>query len=264
MNKNTLIDVKNVTKSFTLPSEEVRALRECNFAIPENSFTIIYGPSGSGKSTLLNALVGLDRPSSGTVHYRNYDIYTLSSDERANFRARRLGMVYQTNYWVNSMSVLDNVSMPLYLAGQTARQARKKSLETLRVLGIESLAHKRPTLLSGGEQQRVSIARSLVAEPELIVADEPTGNLDTKNGDIVMNLLANLHQNGNKTIILVTHNLEYLPLSTHRVRIIDGVAQQEDGVYQSSDTDIKRRLEDFQDRLRTKKPVDSVKRGGQQ
>lgn len=226
-----LIQVENVEKKFFLQTETVHALKHVNFTIPNNSFSIIYGPSGSGKSTLLNTIVGLEPPTTGKVIIDNQDLYSLSADKRANFRARTLGMVYQTNYWVNSLTVLENVCMPLFLAGYSRRQATLVSMESLELVGMQDYAKKRPTVLSGGQQQRVSMARAIVANPDLIVADEPTGNLDTKNGDMIMNLLSDLNHKMKKTVILVTHNLEYLSLSSHRVQIKDGEASEDDGNY---------------------------------
>jgi len=229
MQSQSLIKVETVEKKFYLDSETVHALKNVSFSIPQRSFSIIYGPSGSGKSTMLNTLVGLEPPTSGKVIIDGQDLYALSPDKRANFRARTLGMVYQTNYWVNSLSVLDNVCMPLYLSGYSRRQAGLIAMESLETVGMQDYAKKRPTVLSGGQQQRVSMARAIIANPDLIVADEPTGNLDTKNGDMIMNLLSDLNHKMRKTIILVTHNLEYLSLSSHRVQIRDGVATEDDG-----------------------------------
>jgi putative ABC transport system ATP-binding protein len=227
----SLIRLDQVEKKFFLDTETVHALKNVNFGIPKQSFSIIYGPSGSGKSTLLNTIVGLEVPTSGKVTIENQDLYSLNADQRANFRARTLGMVYQTNYWVNSLTVLENVCMPLFLSGYSKHQAAMIAKESLEMVGMAAYFKKRPTVLSGGQQQRVSMARAIVANPDLIVADEPTGNLDTKNGDMIMNLLSDLNHKLHKTIILVTHNLEYLSLSTHRVQIKDGMASEDDGSY---------------------------------
>ena len=218
-----VIQVKNLEKTFVLPNETIHAVKPCSFEIPDNAFTIIYGPSGSGKSTLLDALTGLEEPTKGSVIFKGQDMNEMNADQRANFRANNLGMVYQSNYWVASLSVVENVSMPLYLSGYTPRQARPLAMESLERVRVGHLAHQHPSVLSGGEQQRVSLARALVSQPEVIVADEPTGNLDTSNGDNVMSLFSNLQKELKKTIILVTHNLEYLPMSTHRVKLKDGV-----------------------------------------
>lgn len=222
MTGTNLISVKNVKKTFVVGGKDIEVLKQCDFEIEPGSFTIIYGASGSGKSTLLDAISGLEKPTEGNVLFRGQDVYALHPDERANFRANNLGLVYQSNYWVSSMSVLDNVSMPLYLSGHVPHDAHKKAHEVLERLRIDHLTKQRPEVLSGGEQQRVSLARALVTDPMVIIADEPTGNLDTKNGDIVVNLLAGLQKEG-KTVVMVTHNLEYLPLSTHQIRIVDGI-----------------------------------------
>lgn len=243
----SLIRLDQVEKKFFLDTETVHALKNVNFEIPKQSFSIIYGPSGSGKSTLLNTIVGLEVPTSGRVTIENQDLYGLNADQRANFRARTLGMVYQTNYWVNSLTVLENVCMPLFLSGYSKHQAAMIAMESLEMVGMAAYSKKRPTVLSGGQQQRVSMARAIVANPDLIVADEPTGNLDTKNGDMIMNLLSDLNHKLHKTIILVTHNLEYLSLSTHRVQIKDGVASEDDGSYGLSSDEKKAKIKLLQD-----------------
>lgn len=223
--RKDIIKIENLEKSFILPHETIDAIKKCNISIPENSFTIIYGPSGSGKSTLLDAITGLEKPTKGNIIFKGTDLYSLSADKRANFRATNLGMVYQTNYWVSSLSVLDNVSMPLYLSGHMPHQARPIALEALKQVNVDHLARQRPGILSTGEQQRVSMARALVTKPDVIVADEPTGNLDTHNGDAIMSLLLSLQKDFKKTIILVTHNLEYLPMSTYKIAVRDGVVE---------------------------------------
>ncbi|QQS27093.1 ABC transporter ATP-binding protein [bacterium] len=242
-----LISLEQVDKKFVLSTETVHALKSVSFSIPKESFSIIYGPSGSGKSTLLNTMVGLEPPTAGRVVIEGQDLYSLNSDQRANFRARTLGMVYQTNYWVNSLTVLENVCMPLFLAGYSKRQAISVALDSLTMVGMADFTKKRPTVLSGGQQQRVSMARAIVANPELIVADEPTGNLDTKNGDMIMNLLSDLNHKLHKTIILVTHNLEYLSLSTHRVQIKDGTVVEDAGIYGLTPKQKKERIKRLQE-----------------
>lgn len=246
---SALIKVEAVEKKFFLPTETVHALKNVNFVIPKNSFSIIYGPSGSGKSTLLNTIVGLEPPTTGKVIIDGQDLYALNADKRANFRARTLGMVYQTNYWVNSLNVLENVCMPLFLSGYSRRQAALIAMESLELVGMQDYAKKRPTLLSGGQQQRVSMARAIIANPDLIVADEPTGNLDTKNGDMIMNLLSDLNHKMQKTIILVTHNLEYLSLSSHRVQIKDGEAIEDDGNFGMSSAEKQAKIKKIRESL---------------
>ncbi len=249
--RQDLIRGTAINKKFFLETETVHVLKDVNFSVPEGSFTIIYGPSGSGKSTMLNCLVGLEPPTTGNINIDGQDLYSLNPDQRANFRARTLGMVYQTNYWVNSLSVIDNVSMPLYLSGYGKRQANMIAEESLEKVGMANFKNKRPTVLSGGQQQRVSMARALVANPTWVVADEPTGNLDTKNGDLIMNLLYELKQKMNKTVVLVTHNMEYLTLSDHRLRIKDGVLTEEEGAYGLSSAEKDAKMKEFQAALST-------------
>ena len=217
-----LIRVKNISKSFETAGGVVRVLNNISFEILDGSFTIIYGPSGSGKSTLLNALIGLDAPTTGQVTYSGKDMYAMDQNERAFFRADTMGMVQQTNHWVKSLSVLENVALPLRFLGVAPEAALEGAKSSLRRIGIEQHAHKYPDVLSGGEQQRAAMARALVNNPAYIVVDEPTGNLDSKNGDALMNLLRYLNKDFKRTIVLVTHNLEYLSLGDKLLLIEDG------------------------------------------
>lgn len=244
-----MIQLTNISKNFVLPSENVQALKNVSIAIPEKSFAIIYGPSGSGKSTLLNTLVGLEPPTTGEVKLNGTDLYSMNSDQRANFRARLVGMVYQTNYWVTSLNVVENVAMPLYLAGYSRREADKLAMESLEKINMQDFAKKQPSILSGGQQQRVSVARALVSDPSIIVADEPTGNLDTKSGDLIMNMLYELRHRMGKTVVLVTHNLSYLPLSDLRIQIKDGTTVQDEGDYGVKSDEKARILKDFQNMI---------------
>ena len=171
-------------------------------------------------------LTGLQKPSSGKVLFEGRDVYELSPDELAHFRANRIGIVYQTNYWVKSLTVLENVSMPLYFLGYSRSAAGKIAQSALERVGMGEYAKKYPSLLSGGEQQRVAMARALVNDPLFIIADEPTGSLDSKNGDMIMGLLQNCQTEFKRTVILVTHNMEYLPLADHLLHIQDGTLEQ--------------------------------------
>lgn len=219
---SSLMSFRDITKSFVSGTETVTALNHVNGTIKKAALNIITGPSGSGKSTLLDILVGLQKPTSGQVIVDGVDIFTLSTDDRAYYRARMLGMVYQANYWVKSLNVVENVAMPLLLAGYNKRQASQLALLSLETVGMANLASQNPINLSGGQQQRISMARALVANPEVIVADEPTGNLDTRNGSLIMDLLLDAVKKQSKTVVLVTHNLEYLPLGDKLFYIKDG------------------------------------------
>ena len=217
-----LIDTKQVSQNFISGQKNIKVLSDVNVNIPENSFSIVFGPSGSGKSTLLNVLAGLQQPTKGKVSYRGKDIYEMSSDSLAQFRASKLGMIHQLNYWVMSLTVQENVALPLYFLGYDRRQAARKAAESLEHVGMLHHASKLPSVLSVGEQQRVAMARALITDPELIVADEPTGNLDSASGDKIMNILVNCQKNLNRTVVLVTHSLEYLPLGDNLMHIQDG------------------------------------------
>ncbi len=217
-----LIEFKNVEKSFEVEDRQVPILHDINLAIKPNSFVIVYGPSGSGKSTLLNIMMGLEPPTKGSVRIDGQEIYNESARSRALYRSKNLGAIYQSMYWIKSLSVIQNVALPLMLAGQTRAQAQATAMQKLKLVGMDKFARYAPTLLSGGQQQRVAMARALVSEPSILVADEPTGNLDSKTGDAAMQLLCDYHKKSGCTVILVTHNLEYLAISRERYYMQDG------------------------------------------
>jgi putative ABC transport system ATP-binding protein len=211
--KDLLIHTNNVSLEFTSGDQTTVAVKNASISIPAGVFTIIYGASGSGKSSLLNVISGLQAPSKGQLYFNNMNLYEKTANELAYFRAEQLGIVYQTNYWVKSLSVIENVSMPLYFLGYSKSTANELALKALNKVNMQSYAKKYPSLLSGGEQQRVAMARAIVSDPPVIIADEPTGNLDSTNGDMVMNLLKTLNKEQGKTIVLVTHNMEYLSIA---------------------------------------------------
>lgn len=237
-NKKVLIKADGIDQKFSTGDEVIQPLNNVSFEILENTFNIIFGPSGSGKSTLLNVLTGLQRPTKGQVMFEDKDVYAFKPDELAHFRANRIGIMYQTNYWVKSLNVLDNVSMPLYFLGYTRASATKAATDALAQIGMEKYAKKYPSLLSGGEQQRVALARAIVSNPLFIIADEPTGSLDSTNGDRVMELLRQCQTTLYRTIILVTHNMEYLPLADNLLKIQDGQVTQlpRENIQQTTDT----------------------------
>lgn len=220
--KQNICEFQDVSKAFINKDRSIPVLHDINFTIPEGSFTILYGPSGSGKTTILNTMIGLEKPTTGKVCINGMDIYQLDSDKRAQFRAETLGMVHQDNYWVNALSVIENVALPLLLAGWDHKKALLVAKQSLSRVGLENYADYNPTVLSGGQQQRVSFARATVIRPKLLVADEPTGNLDSTNGEMIIGLLQNFNRSYNATVVLVTHNLELLPISDNVVSIKDG------------------------------------------
>lgn len=221
-NKRSIIEITNLAKLFQVGRFEVKALGPIDLKLYSTDFTIIFGPSGCGKSTLLNTICGLEPPSTGKVIVRDTDVYAMNENERADFRARKFGIVYQMPYWVKSLSVLDNVAIPLFLQKAPANYAYARAKESLAKVGLTEFEKHLPTELSGGQQQKVSLARALVTNPWIIVADEPTGNLDSKSASEVIQLFMDLNTKSKRTVIMVTHNLEYLPYATRTVSMIDG------------------------------------------
>jgi putative ABC transport system ATP-binding protein len=201
-----LIELREVSRIYRRGADEIHALERINLRIARGRFVALMGPSGSGKSTLLNLVAGLDRPSSGVVEVAGTRLGDLSEDALARFRARHVGFVFQ---FFNLIPVLDaraNVELPLLLTklGKADRLARAET--ALRVVGLEERAHHKPAELSGGEQQRVAIARAIVSDPEIVVADEPTGDLDAKNAVEIIGLLRDLCREFDKTVVMVTHD----------------------------------------------------------
>lgn len=220
--KPYILEVSGVSKSFRVAEAEVPILKNVSVKIETGAFVIIIGPSGCGKSTLLHTLLGLEPPSQGKVTFLGKDLYSLpDEDARADFRKRHAGMVYQQANWIKSLTVVENVALPLQLLGVHKTDALKKALEMLGLVEIEAWADYVPSELSSGQQQRVSLARSLITNPDLIVADEPTGNLDYDSGQDLMRLLTRFNQAG-KTILMVTHDLEYLHFAQKAVKMFDG------------------------------------------
>lgn len=232
-----IIKATNITQEFQAGDELVRPIKNASFELLESSFNVVFGPSGSGKSTLLNILTGLQKPTRGTVTFDGREVYELSPDELAFFRATRLGIIYQNNYWVKSLNAVENVSLPLYFLGYSRAKATETALFALEQVKMATYAKKYPVLLSGGEQQRIAVARALASSPLFIIADEPTGSLDSANGDMVMDLLHSAQTENSRTVIMVTHNMEYLPLADHLLHIEDGNVQelQHDSIRKTTD-----------------------------
>jgi len=220
--KTVVIQAEDVEKSFKVGEGFVKVLRGVNLEVHSGDYLVIFGPSGCGKSTLLNIIVGIDKPSSGEVHVRDTNIGKLSEDERAAFRSKKMGMVHQMSYWVKSIDVRHNVALPLIIKGEPQEKALKKADQLLHDLGIGKLKSKIPTQLSGGEQQKAGIARALICDPWIILADEPTGNLDSEAGNEIMDLFKKLNRDEGRTILLVTHNDRYWDSGNRRVEMEDG------------------------------------------
>lgn len=216
-----MIELKNVHKVYPMDEVSVPALRGIDLTIKPGEFVAIMGPSGSGKSTLMHLLGCLDLPSDGLVQLDGRDITKLDEDILAQIRGKKIGFVFQTFNLIPTLTALENVELPLFFQGVPRAERRARAAELLRKVGLEGRMHHKPAQLSGGERQRVAVARALANDPEIILADEPTGNLDSESGEAILELLAQLHREG-KTIILVTHNPEAAAYAQRIVRIRDG------------------------------------------
>jgi putative ABC transport system ATP-binding protein len=216
-----VIKVQNLTKTYQMGESDVQALRGVSFVVERGEFVALMGPSGSGKSTLMHLLGCLDRPTDGVYWLDGQDVGGLSRREQAAVRNERIGFVFQTFNLLPRMSALDNVAMPLMYRGR-AKQVRERATEALERVGLAERVHHRPTEMSGGQRQRVAVARALVTNPALILADEPTGNLDSKTGADIMALLTELNGE-NRTIILVTHDTAVAAYARRTLQMKDGV-----------------------------------------
>ncbi len=216
-----LLQLKNVSKIYRLGDEEIRALDDVSVDIGTGEFMSIIGPSGSGKSTLMHILGCLDTPSHGTICLDGTMIHDASPRELAGIRNRKIGFVFQFFNLLPKLNVLQNVELPLVYSGAAAKERRERAMESLRRVGMENRAKHRPSQLSGGQQQRTAIARALVNNPKIILADEPTGNLDSHTGEAILQLFCELSRAG-RTIILVTHDPEIAAVTPRRIEIRDG------------------------------------------
>jgi putative ABC transport system ATP-binding protein len=216
-----LVELRNVSKIYHLGGEEIRALDDLSLDIQEGEFISIIGPSGSGKSTLMHILGCLDSPTSGTIKLDGTMIHDASPRELARIRNRKIGFVFQFFNLLPKLNVLQNVELPMIYSGQPARKRRERALEALEMVEMENRARHRPMQLSGGQQQRAAIARALVNHPKIVFADEPTGNLDSHTGEVILELFRALSQEG-RTIALVTHDPEIAAVTPRRIEIRDG------------------------------------------
>jgi putative ABC transport system ATP-binding protein len=218
---------QDVTKEYVMDGGTVRALRGVTLEIPQGDYMAIMGPSGSGKSTLLNLLGCLDRPSGGTILLGEDDVSRLSDDQLSEIRASRIGFVFQSYNLIPQLTVLENIEVPLYYQKRLTSKDRRRSRELADMVGLGDRLDHRPTQLSGGQQQRVAIARSLVNDPYFILADEPTGNLDSVTTLEILDLLGNLNRQG-KTIIMVTHEPDVGRRAKRITRLKDGMVQSDE------------------------------------
>ncbi|WP_292643326.1 ABC transporter ATP-binding protein [Nitrososphaera sp.] len=227
IDSQTVLKVDNVTKVFESAAGRVAALRGIDLEIKRGEFVSIVGPSGSGKSTLLNIIGALDKPTSGKVYINGIDIFSLDDSEMATMRNHLIGFIFQSYNLINRTTVLKNVALPGIISEMGSEERERRAMRLLQVLGIGDKAQYKPVNLSGGQQQRVAIARSLMNDPAMILADEPTGNLDTKTGSEVFGLLRMLSSKFRRTVVMVTHNPELAEASDRAVYIRDGRVEKE-------------------------------------
>lgn len=215
-----ILEVKNLTKTYGKGESKVYAVNNVSFSVDEGEFVAIVGASGSGKSTLLHLLGGVDRPTSGKVLIDGKDIYNLSDDALAIFRRRQVGIIYQFYNLIPILNVTENITLPCDLDGKPVSKSRLDEL--VRTLGLENRLKHLPNQLSGGQQQRVSIGRALINDPAIILADEPTGNLDSKSGDEIVSLLKLSNKKYHQTILIITHDLEIASQADRVITFEDG------------------------------------------
>jgi putative ABC transport system ATP-binding protein len=227
--QKTIVKVENLDKTYKMGQLSVPALCGVSFDIGEGDFTAIMGPSGCGKSTLMNLIGCLDRPTSGSVSIDGHEISTLSDDELAVIRNKKIGFVFQRFNLLPRMSAIENIELPLLYAHAPEKGRREKALQSLSIVGLRDRAAHKPSELSGGQIQKVAVARALVNDPALILADEPTGNLDSKSGEELMSIFTKLNSMG-VTIIMVTHDRDIAQFSRRIIHLKDGQVVQDEPI----------------------------------
>jgi len=218
---NHLIEIQGLKKTYQSGNTKVDAIKQMEFFIDDEEFITIMGQSGSGKSTLLSIMGALNQPTQGKVLVDSLDLYSLSGEQRADFRSEYIGFIFQSFQLIPYLTVLENVKLPMAVTGQKKKIKNQMALEVIQRVGLETKVHRLPDQLSGGEQERVAIARAIVNKPPIILADEPTGNLDTKTANEIMMLLQSLNEEGH-TIIVVTHNSDMGAYATRSIKVQDG------------------------------------------
>jgi putative ABC transport system ATP-binding protein len=222
-----LIEIKEMWKKYEMgQAEPLIVLRDINLEIRKNEFVAITGPSGSGKSTMMNMVGALDKPSFGAIYLKEKNISSMSESSLAFLRGKTIGFIFQQFHLLPTLTALENVSLPMEILETTEKESKEKAKKLLEMLGLGDRMHHKPNQLSGGQQQRVAIARSLANDPEIILADEPTGNLDSKTGKFVMDFLGKMNEEG-KTIVLITHDLDIVNYAKRIIYIKDGMIEKE-------------------------------------
>lgn len=219
---SNILEVKQLYRDFKSGSKILTVVDDINFSIQEGISCAIVGPSGSGKTTLLGLCAGLDRPTSGTVSLNGIPLNPLNEDERARVRNKHVGFVFQTFQLVPTLTALENVMVPLELRGDATKEVRLRAEELLESVGLGDRTHHYPTQLSGGEQQRVAVARAFINQPKILFADEPTGNLDTETGEHIEDLIFDLNEKQGTTLVLVTHDLELAKKCNRIIKLKNG------------------------------------------
>ena len=222
-----LVSLRGVTRTYRRGSEDVQVLRGVDLDIPKGDFVALMGPSGSGKSTLLNLLGGIDRPDAGSIDFGGAWLEQLSDGKLAAWRSRHVGFIFQMYHLLPMLSAAQNVELPLLLTGLSGAERRKRVEAALSLVGLSDRLHHKPGELSGGQEQRVGIARAIVADPDILLADEPTGDLDRKAGDTILDLLAELNHRFDKTIVMVTHDPHAAARAKRTLYLNDGLIESE-------------------------------------
>lgn len=221
MNNGNVVEIKNLIKRYD--NGRIKALNGIDLEIREGEFVSIIGPSGSGKSTLLNMIGALDTADEGSIQVAGNDL-TMKKD-LSDFRSQKIGFIFQLHNLIPNLSVLENVTIPMYGNGYQSKEMTKRALKLLEYVKLKDKAARKPTELSGGERQRVAIARALANSPSIILADEPTGSLDSKNGQMILQRLKELHEQENVTLIMVTHDMKVAAMAQRTIKVLDGEIQ---------------------------------------
>jgi len=227
-NKTPVIDIKNLVKNYKTEAGELEVLKSLNISISEGDFVALMGPSGSGKSTFMNILGCLDKPTSGNYILNGVDVASMNKDGLSRLRNEVIGFVFQGFNLLPRINLIDNVALPLVYAGVDKAKRTQKAIEMLKSVGLEKYATHLPSQISGGQQQRVAIARALVNSPKLILADEPTGNLDTKTSIEIMNIFTQLNKQNGITIVLVTHEHDIADFASRQIHFRDGMVETDE------------------------------------
>ncbi len=220
--KVPIFELKDVWKTYCMKDVETNALRGINIKVEKGEYAAILGPSGSGKSTLMHIMGCLDTPTKGKVFIEGREVSQMNDDELARIRRDKIGFVFQAYNLIQGLTAIENISLPMRFSGHSRGESQRKAKELLKKVGLQERMSHKPNEMSGGEQQRVAIARSLVNDPDVILADEPTGNLDTSTGREIMELLESLHKKTGKTIIVVTHDTRLAARAEREIKMVDG------------------------------------------